>query len=104
MHSVINQGQLVTQGSLTELQQAASTVRTPDPARLAVVLERAGATTEANAPDGLIVRGMPIEDIGKQAFEAGIPLLELSPRAGSLEELFLQWTTAPTVDQEASRP
>ena len=101
---VINDGRLVTRGSLAELQQAASLVRAPDPARLAVVLERAGAVTEASGPDGLIVRRMPIDDIGQQAFAAGIPLRELSPRAGSLEELFLHWTTTEPVNQEASRP
>jgi ABC-2 type transport system ATP-binding protein len=45
--------------------------------------------------DGLVVRGMPIAEIGQRAFDAGIPLQELSPHAGSLEERFLQWTRNP---------
>ena len=45
---VINQGRLITQGSLAELQQAASLVRTTDPVRLAVVLEQAGAATRGS--------------------------------------------------------
>ncbi|MDH3471556.1 MAG: ABC transporter ATP-binding protein [Acidimicrobiia bacterium] len=98
---VINDGRLVTQGSLAELQRAASLVRTTDPGRLAVVLEQAGAATEAHGPDSLIVRGMPIDEIGERAFTTGIALHELSPQAGSLEELFLNWTTTPSVDQEA---
>jgi ABC-2 type transport system ATP-binding protein len=98
---VINGGRLVTQGSLAELQQAASLVRTTDAGRLAVVLEHAGAVTEARDPDGLTVRGMPIDEIGERAFTSGIVLHELSPQAGSLEELFLNWTTNPNTDQEA---
>ena len=100
---VINRGRLVTEGALAELQQAASLVRTVDPARLAVVLERVGATTELHGPDSLIVRDMPIDEIGERAFTAGIALHELSPRAGSLEELFLSWTTTPSADQEVAQ-
>ncbi len=101
---VINEGRLVTQGALAELQQAASMVRTAEAERLAVVLDRAGAATEPSGPDGLVVRGMPIDEVGDRAFTAGIALHELSPQAGSLEELFLTWTTSPSADQEVSRP
>lgn len=90
---VINRGRLITQGSLAELQQSASLVRTIDPARLASVLHFAGGTTEPEGVDGLVVRGMEIEKIGEAAFTNGIALHELSPHAGSLEELFLDWTT-----------
>jgi ABC-2 type transport system ATP-binding protein len=90
---VINGGRLITQGSLAELQQSASLVRTGDPVRLAAVLEQAGATTQAQDADGLVVRGMPIGEIGERAFTSGIALHELSPQAGSLEELFFNWTT-----------
>ena len=99
---VIDAGRLITQGSLTELQQAASLVRSIDPVGLADVLERGGAATEAHEPDGLIVRSMAIDEIGDRAFAAGIALHELSPQAGSLEELFLNWTTNPSVDQEVN--
>ena len=101
---VINKGRLVTQGSLAELQQAASLVRTIDPGRLAVVLEQAGAATETHGPDSLIVREMPIDEIGDRAFTAGFAVHELSPRAGSLEELFLTWTTTQSTDQEVTQP
>jgi hypothetical protein len=36
---------------------------------------------------------MATEQIGERAFHAGIALHELSPHTGSLEELFLDWTT-----------
>ncbi len=96
---VINQGRLITQGALADLQQTASFVRAPDAARLAVVLEQAGANTRAEGADGLVVRGMPIAEIGQRAFTTGVALHELSPHAGSLEELFLNWTTDPSTEE-----
>jgi hypothetical protein len=40
----------------------------------------------------LLVRGLPIDEIGDKAHLARVPLHELSPHTGSLEELFLDWT------------
>ena len=97
---VINDGRLITHGALAELQQAASLVRTDDPQRLATVLEQAGATTQAQGDSGLVVRGMAIDEIGERCFTSGIVLHELSPHAGSLEELFLNWTTDHTDTEE----
>ncbi len=99
---VINAGRLVTQGPLAELQQAASLVRTPDAVRLAVALEQAGATTELRDPDSLVVRDMAIDEIGERSFAHGVALHELSPQAGSLEELFLTWTASAS-DQEVNQ-
>jgi hypothetical protein len=36
---------------------------------------------------------MAIDEVGERAFATGCALHELSPQAGSLEELFLTWTT-----------
>lgn len=96
---VINRGRLVTHGVLAEMQQVASLVRTREPERLAVVLQRAGATTETHGTGGLVVRGLPLGEIGEHAFANGIAVNELSPRAGSLEELFLTWTSDPTTSK-----
>ncbi len=89
---VINEGRIVAQGPLAELQQAATLVRTDNRDRLCRVLEDAGATIEHHDSDGVVVRDIQIDEIGEQAFAAGIVLHELSPQAGSLEELFLNWT------------
>ncbi len=97
---VIDRGRLVTQGSLAELQQSAALVRSTDPGRLAVTLQQAGAVTEIHGADGLVVSGMQVDQIGDLAFTAGIAVHELSPRAGSLEELFLNWTTNPSTNEE----
>jgi ABC-2 type transport system ATP-binding protein len=88
---VLNRGRLVTAGSMSELQEAATLVRASAPSRLQELLEAEGADVERD-DGGLVVRGMPIEEIGQRAFDARIPLQELSPHAGSLEERFLQWT------------
>jgi ABC-2 type transport system ATP-binding protein len=52
------------------------------------------------SPDNLIVRGMQIDEIGERAFTAGIALHELSPHAGSLEDLFLHWTDQAPDDED----
>ena len=90
----LNRGRLVTAGSMSELQEAATLVRASASVRLQELLEAEGAAVEREG-DGLVVRGMPIDEIGQRAFDAGIPLHELSPHAGSLEERFLQWTGDP---------
>ena len=100
---VIDEGHMITRGSLVDLQQAASLARTADADQLAAVVEQAGATAQIT-PDGVVIQGIPIDEIGERAFTAGIVLHELSPRAGSLEELFLAWTTNPTSTGEAVQP
>lgn len=103
---VINKGQLVTRGPIAELQHAATTVRCSDPPELALALIAAGAAIESRA-GGLLVRGMPMEQIGDLALSAGIAIHELTQSAGSLEELFLGWTDQAqqphaTVSEEVS--
>lgn len=89
---VLNQGRMVADGSLSELQKAATLVRTPSPARLTEILVASGGVVQQSERDALVVRGLAIEEIGDRAVEAGIALHELSPHSGSLEELFLGWT------------
>jgi ABC-2 type transport system ATP-binding protein len=90
---VINHGRLVTTGALSDLQQAGTSVRTPEPERLAQLLRAVGATVHTGSESELVVRGVRIAEIGDRACRAGIALHELTPQAGSLEELFLDWTS-----------
>ena len=91
---VINHGQLVATGALATLQQAGTSVRTPEPGRLTQLLLRStGATVHSGNDGALVVRGVEIAEIGDRARAAGIALHELTTQAGSLEELFLALTS-----------
>ena len=89
---VINQGRLVTQGSLAEMRQSASLVRAASPEALRVALEEAGGVVESRQPGALVVRDLSLDEIGEQAFQAGIALHELSRHTDSLEDRFFAWT------------
>jgi ABC-2 type transport system ATP-binding protein len=89
---VVNRGRLVTQGSLAELRQSASRVRTPAPHPLQTALEGAGGIVEVEDADTLVVRGLPLQEIGERAFAAGIAVHELSHHTDSLEDRFFAWT------------
>ncbi|MGI9612882.1 MAG: ABC transporter ATP-binding protein [Acidimicrobiales bacterium] len=92
---VISEGRLVTTGTIADLTQNSALVRTPDPHRLRERLSAAGATVEPAGPDGFLVSGLELEEIGATAHASGVALHELSPHAGSLEDVFLA-LTAPT--------
>jgi ABC-2 type transport system ATP-binding protein len=90
---VLSHGQLVAAGALSALQKAGTSVRTAAPDRLTEILTAAGATVNRNGNGELVVRGVGIAEIGDRAFAAGVALHQLSAQAGSLEELFLHWTS-----------
>lgn len=92
---VLNKGRLVTQGSLAELQQTASLVRTTSAEALRATLEAKGGVAEIRQPDALVVRGLSLDEIGESAFLAGIALHELSRHTDSLEDRFFAWTGDP---------
>ena len=100
---VVNRGRLVTSGTLDDLQEEATWVRSPDLGQLAPVVEQAGGLVE-QIDDGMVVRGLAIERIGELAHGAGVVVHELSSHAGSLEERFLRWTSGPEPDDEAEVP
>jgi ABC-2 type transport system ATP-binding protein len=89
---VINHGRLVTTAALATLQKVGTSVRTEAPGRLTELLTAYGATVRPGTEGELVVRGVDIAEIGDRACAAGIALHELAPQAGSLEELFLEWT------------
>jgi ABC-2 type transport system ATP-binding protein len=92
---VIGRGKLIASTSIADLiagnSHSGVLVRSPKLAQLerALAGRKAGIT---KAPDGIKVTGLTSDDIGKLAFEAGIPLYELAPQVASLEEAFLQLT------------
>ncbi len=96
---VLSHGQLVTTGTLAALQRAGTSVRTDTAQPLTQLLTAAGATVHTGNEGELVVRGIGITEIGDRACAAGIALHELSPQAGSLEELFLNWTSTDSTPE-----
>jgi len=93
---VINQGQLVTTGTVASLTDSSARVRTPRRDLLADRLTGAGGRVEPVDTDTLVVSGLAIDDIGDIAHAADVVLHELSPHVGSLEDVFLELTGNPT--------
>jgi ABC-2 type transport system ATP-binding protein len=92
---VIHRGRLVRQGSIEELRQLGAGgvfVSSPTRERLAMAVGRAGGVVEFEGRDGLVVHGMTAGDVGELAHGERVLLRELSPRAGSLEEVFFSLT------------
>jgi len=93
---VIGKGRLIATGPVAEFvnsaQPSAVVVRTPDAAVLAGVLAAEGAQVEAGEPGVLMVRGLTADAVGDLAFEHRVRLHELSTRAATLEEAFLERT------------
>jgi len=91
---VIGNGRIVSQGTKTELLSAAGClVRTTDAPRLARALAEFGIASTPGT-DGAVRAEADPEVVGKVAFAAGLPVLELRPADGAgLEEIFLELTS-----------
>jgi ABC-2 type transport system ATP-binding protein len=90
---VIHRGKLVDQGPVSRLTAGGHVVvRSPRADELRAALERAGLGVTADGND-LVVDAEDPARVGDIAFEAGVPLHELTTRATSLEEAFLALTT-----------
>jgi ABC-2 type transport system ATP-binding protein len=93
---VIGRGRLIASGPVEDFVKSSTRnavlVRSPQATDLVEVLHREGASAEA-LPDGsLTVAGLDAGRIGDLAFEHGIRLHELTNRAATLEEAFLEAT------------
>ena len=92
---VIGRGKLIADTSISKLIASSAHsgvfVRTGSLSKFESELKRASVTFE-KLDGGLKVTGKTTDDIGKLAFAAGIPVLELANHAASLEEAFLEIT------------
>ena len=92
---VIGKGKMIASTSIGELiagsGHASVYVRATDNSRLQHLLGKQDITAEP-FEEGLRIMGSKTDDIGRLAFHAGIPVLELTNRAASLEEAFLELT------------
>jgi ABC-2 type transport system ATP-binding protein len=92
---VLNQGRLVRQGTLAELDSGPREVlvRTPSPERLRDALSGTSLSVVGSDETGrLRVGGGTPEQVGHAAFEAGVELHELVAEASHLERVFLELT------------
>jgi ABC-2 type transport system ATP-binding protein len=97
---VIGRGRVIADSTVDDfvagMVSDAVAVRTPEAARLRTLLSGPGVTITADSQDALHVRGLSTDQIGRTAWQANIPVLELSLARGSLEEAFMQATNDST--------
>jgi len=93
---VIGRGRLIADTTVEEFVARAGgsavTVRTPQAARLSELLLGPDITVTSDQSGVLHVRGLTAEQIGSAAWQAHLPVFELSTRHASLEEAFMQLT------------
>jgi len=93
---VLGRGRVLADATLPDLVRTWTTttvsVRTRRLPELAHAIQRHGVTVSQNGTDTLKANGITATDIGLIAAERGIPLQELVPTAGSLEDAYLALT------------
>lgn len=93
---VIGKGKLIADTSIAELITTSGHsgvfVRSPKLSVLERALHGNKKATVTVSAGGLKVSGMTTDDIGKLAFESGVPVYELAQQVASLEEAFLELT------------
>src|SRR5205085_9441509 len=103
---VIGKGKLIADTSISKLLASSKGggvfVRVGSRSKLESALKKESAQFEAGE-GGLIVKGLSTDEVGKLAFAAGLPVLELSQHAVSLEEAFLEITAGSEEYQAGKR-
>lgn len=93
---VMGRGRVLADAPLPELVRSWTRntvrVRTPRPADLAAAVGGPEVEIVSSAPDLLDIVGLPAARIGDLAAARGIPLHELTPTTGSLEDAYLALT------------
>ena len=93
---VVGRGQLIADTTVEEFVARAGgggvTVRTPQATRLRELLLGPDITVTSQQSDLLKVQGLSAEQIGQTAWQARLPVYELTPQQASLEEAFMRLT------------
>jgi ABC-2 type transport system ATP-binding protein len=93
---VIGRGRLIADTTVEEFVARASgnavNVRSPQAVRLRELLLGPDVTVTSDQADLLHVQGLTAEQIGTTAWQAHLPLFELTVQQASLEEAFMQLT------------
>jgi len=94
---VIDRGRLTWSGPVSQLTTAtrqAVVVRAGRAAELRAALQAGGAAVRELADGRLEITGAAVEQVATLAAARGLPIFEISQRAGSLEDAFLTLTAA----------
>ncbi|MPV37661.1 ABC transporter ATP-binding protein [Georgenia subflava] len=93
---VIGRGRIIAAGPVQEVIDSVSgagvRVRSPRAAELQALLQAEGIAVTSPEAGTLDLVGTSVERVGDLAFAHAIPLHELSPRSGSLEEAYMSLT------------
>jgi ABC-2 type transport system ATP-binding protein len=93
---VVGRGRLIADTTVEEFVARAAgnhvTVRTPEAARLRDLLLGPDVTVASEQPEILSVQGLTPEQIGTAAWQAHLPVYELTLQQASLEQAFMQLT------------
>jgi ABC-2 type transport system ATP-binding protein len=92
---VINHGRLVVHSDVAHLVSHADRgvrVRTDEPEKLRDLMQTSGSSAELTSHDVVLVKGSDVEQIGRAAAGAGIPLFGIEAEEENLEDVFLQLT------------
>jgi ABC-2 type transport system ATP-binding protein len=103
---IINHGRLIVQAPVGELLGDSARevrVRTPEVDRLRGAIAAAGLRViDDEVPDRLRVPEATAEQIGRLAFDAGVPVYELVADHGNLEAIFLELTEGQPVPERVA--
>jgi ABC-2 type transport system ATP-binding protein len=93
---VVGRGRLIADTTVEEFVARAAgnhvTVRTPEASRLRDLLLGPDVTVTSEQPEVLSVQGLTPEQIGTAAWQAHLPVYELTLQQASLEQAFMQLT------------
>jgi ABC-2 type transport system ATP-binding protein len=93
---VVGRGRLIADTTVEEFVARATggsvAVRTPEARKLRELLAGPGIVVSTDRSDELTVQGLTAQEIGTAAWQAHLPIWELTPQQASLEEAFMQLT------------
>jgi len=95
---VIGRGALIAETSVDDFvarhQSEAVRVVTPTPQRFVAALSRAGARPAVNDDGSIVASGLTSADVGELAADQELTVHELTPLRASLEDVFMELTSA----------
>lgn len=104
---IVGRGRLLADTTVDDFVREAGaapiTVRSPEPSRLSELLAGPGVEIVPDGPGALRVRGADAEHVGRTAAAHDIPVFELTTRAVSLEDAFME-LTRESVEYQATAP